>query len=227
MESAGERRVSLLTLVIVALGAALVAGAGAWALMNARLVDAEERASFAEERIEDLEDQVEQLTEALESAADEDSAVEEAESPDSGAGDSTSEASAGPTEDDGRHFCYVTSALWEDDTPRLTVDYAQMLGGAEAAAAAAAAGDESPPPNDYYIVNENPRLRSFPVDASLTVRMTSTAEGTRPDGYDMAFAQWFDAYSGMSGTFPAIRDVPYWITIENGTIAAIEEQYLP
>jgi hypothetical protein len=228
MESAGDRRFTLLTLVIVTLAAALVAGVGTWALMNARLADAEERTSLAEERIEELEAEVQELTEALETASDADDAAEGGGSADSGADETAaSGTSAGPTEDDGRHFCYVTSALWEGEVPRLTVDYAQMLTGAEAAAAATAAGDESPPPNDYYIVNENPRLRSFPVDPSLTVRMTSTAEGTLPEGYDMAFGEWFDAYSGMSGAFPAIRDVPYWITIENGTIIAIEEQYLP
>ena len=227
METADGRRLTRLTLLIVALVAALAAGVGVWALMDARLADTEEQAALAEERIEILEAEVEELTEALESTYDEAEATEDADSADSDAGESTSGAGAGPTEHDGRQFCYVTSALWEGEAPRLTVDFAQMLSGAEAAAAAAAAGDESPPPNDYYIVNENPRVRTFPVDPGLTVRMTSTAEGTQPEGYSMAFGAWFDAYSGMSGTFPAIRDVPYWITIENGTITAIEEQYLP
>ena len=46
-------------------------------------------------------------------------------------------------------------------------------------------------------------------------------------GDDVDCWQWYDAYSGMSGSFPSIRDVPYWIALEDGTIVGIEEQYLP
>lgn len=217
-----DRRTVIMLIAAVIIGA-LISGLGVWAVMDGRLSDAEDRAARAEERVSALESEVETLSAALESSEGPDADASEPADADEAASEDTADA----TTEDGRFFCYVTSARWEGSQPELTVDYAQMLTGSAAAAAAAAAGDESPPPNDYYIVNENPRLRTFPADAGLTVRMTSTAEGTRPEGYDMAFGQWYDAYSGMSGSFPAIRDVPYWITLEEGTIVNIEEQYLP
>jgi hypothetical protein len=219
MDRTLDRRTVLMLIAAVLVGA-LITGLVVWAAMSARLADAEERAELAEERVSQLQSEVEALKAILE--AEEDPAGNEVDEEDASTDDTAS-----ATDEDGRFFCYMESAKWEGSQPELTVDYAQMLTGAEAAAAATAAGDESPPPNDYYIVNQNPKLRTFPADGSMTVRMTSSAEGTRPEGYDMPFAQWYDAFSGMSGSFPAIRDVPYWITVENGIIVGIEEQYLP
>jgi hypothetical protein len=225
MDRTLDRRTVTMLIAAVLIGA-LISGLAVWAAMNGRLSDAEQRAELADERVSELESEVEVLTTLLE--AEENTAsneVDEEEALD--AEGASNDDTTGVAEEDGRFFCYMTSAKWEGDQPELTVDYAQMLSGAEAAAAATAAGDDSPPPNDYYIVNQNPKLRTFPADAGMTVRMTSSAQGTQPEGYDMPFGQWYDAFSGMSGSFPSIRDVPYWITIENGTIVMIEEQYLP
>lgn len=221
MDRTFERRSVVLLVAALVIGA-LVSGLAVRASLNARLSEAEDRASTAEEHVRELESELEALTAALESADE-----PEANASELAGEDETAREDATGVAEDGRFFCYVTSARWEGDTPELTVDYAQLLTGDEAAAAATAAGEESPPPNDYFILNENPRLRTFPVDVGPSVRMTSSAEGTRPEGYEMAFSEWYDAYSGMSGSFPAIRDVPYWIEIENGTVVRIEEQYLP
>lgn len=221
MDRTFERRSVVLLVAALVIGA-LVSGLGVWASLNARLSEAEDRAVTAEERVRELESELETLAAALE-AVDE----SEADASELAGEDEAAREDANDVAEDGRFFCYVTSAQWEGDTPELTVDYAQLLTGDEAAAAATAAGEESPPPNDYFILNENPRLRTFPVDVGQTVRMTSSAGGTRPEGYEMVFSEWYDAYSGMSGSFPGIRDVPYWIEIENGTVVRIEEQYLP
>lgn len=131
------------------------------------------------------------------------------------------------TREDGRHFTYVRELASVGGATQLVVDYAQMLTGAEAAAAASAAGEESPPPNDYFIVNENALLRTLPVDTALDVRLTSLADGTDPAGYDVPFGTWEDMFVGMIADAEFVRTVPYWITVEGGTITAIEEQYLP
>jgi hypothetical protein len=218
-----------------AVAGAVIAGGVVWFVQADRIAELEtelersasdSQAATSQARIEDLEQKLAEMTELSETTT---ASVASAEDDAEGTGDGADEAAdvATSTSEDGRHFAYIASSTWESDGAKLTVDYAQMLTGSAAAAAASAAGDESPPPNDYYIANTNPKLRTFPVKTSIKVRMTSTADGTRPDGYDMPFGQWYDAYSGMSGSFPAIREVPYWITVQNGTITKIEEQYLP
>lgn len=51
----------------------------------------------------------------------------------------------------------------------LRFDRAILLTGPAADAASAAHGGESPVPNDYYIQNDNPRLRDIPVRDDVTV----------------------------------------------------------
>lgn len=133
----------------------------------------------------------------------------------------------GPGAEDGRHFTYINDVSTVDGATVLVVDYAQMLTGAEAAAAATAAGAESPPPNDYFIVNENTLLRTFPVDTTINVRLTSRSDGVQPEGYEVGFGVWQDMYVGMMEGADFVRMVPYWINIEGGVITVIEEQYLP
>jgi len=133
----------------------------------------------------------------------------------------------GPTPEDGLHFSYINDVYAVDGSTVLVVDYAQLLTGTEAAAAATAAGAESPPPNDYFIVNENTLLRTFPVDTTINVRLTSKPDGVQPEGYEVTFDEWRGMFSGSSADTTIVRSVPYWITVEGGAIKVIEEQYLP
>ncbi len=219
MEAAQKKRAVLMIALLVL--AVLITGSTMWLVMSSRIASIEEERDSALSRIEQLESQVASLSEELEGVEDE--AVEE-ETPAAEHGGAAPQDTAS---EDGRHFCYVTDVLNETGTTMITVDYADLLTGPEAAAAAAAAGEESPPPNDYWISNVNPLLRTFPVRPGISVKLTSTSEGTVPDGYTVSLGQWQDFYVGMSPGMEVVRHVPYWITIENGEVTFIEEQYLP
>lgn len=191
--------------------------------------------SGTNERVAELE---ERAAEPESMAASETPDAEESTTPDSGEDDESAadgDATEGPESSDadpptgvsGRELVLIDVTEWLEE-PMLTVDYLQFLTGDEAADAASARGDESPPPNDYYIVNDNPRLRTYPVDRTIRVTLVTTAEGfSDPDGYEVDFGLFYDGLQGMSGEVPGMWDTPYWITIEDGTITAIEAQYLP
>jgi hypothetical protein len=51
----------------------------------------------------------------------------------------------------------------------MTFDLAYFLTGDAANQAAAEHGDETPVPNDYYIVNDNPLLRTTPISPSVEI----------------------------------------------------------
>lgn len=109
---------------------------------------------------------------------------------------------------------------------RLRIDYIQFLTGDEAADAATAAGDESPPPNDYYIVNENPRIREFPIASGIDVTVVFNDDETSAvDGRTMPLADWADAFNDVH--IGAYKANFYWVTITDGTVTAIEQQFLP
>jgi len=137
--------------------------------------------------------------------------------------DESTEAAA--ESDSDRQIAIIESAEWLEG-PLLTLDYIQFLTGADAVAAATAAGDESPPPNDFYIVNANPKLRTFNVDPSASVEVVWNSDGTNDSGgHSVTVSEFYDLLEGsVSGP---MRSTPYWVTIENGTITAIEAQYTP
>ncbi len=108
----------------------------------------------------------------------------------------------------------------------MTFDLAYFLTGDAANQAAAARGDETPVPNDYYIVNDNPLLRTLPISAQVEVRIID----------------WLNCCDLVEGTFSGLASAvaknhpkgsylgrlsQYWITVTNGVIVKIEEQYLP
>jgi len=120
----------------------------------------------------------------------------------------------------------ITAVDTSGSTVRLEVDYIQFLTGDEAADAATAHGDESPPPNDYYIVNDNPALREFPVQEGVSVVTVVNDDGTSdPAGHTLTLDEWVDRITGPNAD--AFRSSFYWITVSEATITTIEQQYLP
>jgi uncharacterized membrane protein len=139
-------------------------------------------------------------------------------------GSPTAEPSPSPTPTpspalaDGRHFAFIVE-IADDGTTMLTFDLAYFLTGEEAAQAAADHGDESPPPNDYYIVNDNPRLRTMPVADDPVVLLLDGGSALLVES-DLPGLQ---ARLEEQGAFQNGS----WLTITAGVIVQVEEQYRP
>lgn len=132
-----------------------------------------------------------------------------------------------PAEKAGRFFTYIDSIKQTPSGVALVLDYAQFLTGKAAAQAAKAEGQESPPPNDYYIVNSNTKLRTIPVKAGLKITMITTAEGPQMDGYAVSLDSWIDMVEAGPEAYPPAKTLPYWVTVKDGKVSRVEEQYLP
>jgi hypothetical protein len=134
---------------------------------------------------------------------------------------STVEPTPAPEIEDGRHFVFVKRA--KDGS--VTFDLAYLLTGKDAAQAAQEAGQELPVPNDYFIVNDNPKLRTVPVadGAKIMVYDWSTCcDAYTSISYD-EFARYIASPTDdFHGTLS-----PYWLRVQGGQIVKIEEQYLP
>jgi hypothetical protein len=126
-----------------------------------------------------------------------------------------------------RQFTFVHSVS-TGSSPKIVADYAQFLTGKPAADAATAHGDESPPPNDYYIVNDNKKLRTLPVKAGISVKLVSKADGTTDaEGYLLPLDKWAANFAAPTMTNSGIISAGYWVTLKDGVVVAIEEQYVP
>lgn len=143
----------------------------------------------------------------------------------------TSSASPEPSEggessilEDGHHFVYVTDAARrKDGSVRVTFDLAYFLTGEAGERAAAEHGDEFV--NDYYIVNDNPRLRTLSLGEDVGVRYIPAGGccELQPGSVDA----WLEAVLETNPTDYAGKDVPWWFTVKGGAITKIAQRYLP
>lgn len=116
-----------------------------------------------------------------------------------------------------------------EGSSELTFDLAYFLTGDAAAKAARQDGVikmGEPLPNDYYIINDNPLLRTVPFAPDVAVRVIDWKQCCDlVKGDFSAFVGAVDSGSAK-GSYHGVTS-PYWITVKGGVIVKIEEQYLP
>jgi hypothetical protein len=134
-------------------------------------------------------------------------------------------AMLGPALDDGRYFGALIAVGATQKPPRLVIDIEQWF--TDDAARDAALEDGLPPwdagTGGFYIRNENPRWRTIEIDPAAKVSVsTSVQYPTDRSVVSLSrFAELFRSYEGF------LESSPYWITMRDGKVVAIEEQYIP
>lgn len=131
-----------------------------------------------------------------------------------------------PELEDGRHFGYIRSIDTASQT--MVFDLAYFLTGDEANEAAEEHGDEVPVPNDYYIVNDNPKLRTLAV--APDVRIWVIDWGNCCDPVEGEVQPFVDAFETKQHAWDAMyqgAESQYWLTVDGGVVVEIEEQFLP
>jgi len=107
-------------------------------------------------------------------------------------------------------------------------DVIQFLGGEEAAQAYKKdnPGETEGPPNDYYIVNENKALREAPVSKTVGIQVFDDDPAVRKT----ITLEELPAHLGPSGPSepsPELSVYPFWLTVTDGTVNEICQQYVP
>jgi hypothetical protein len=120
---------------------------------------------------------------------------------------------------DGRHPVIIKTV--DADRRRITFDLIQLYFGEDAANQAAK--DHKEFTNDIYSRNVNPRLRTLPVaaDAPITVNvLAAQSTGSATKDVSVTLAK-------LASYFPNSGTPPFWITVEQGQVTTIAQQYLP
>lgn len=214
--------------VLAALVAGLVLGAaGSWAVQQRHVAELEEEAAKGAEAQRSAQElavlvaERDRMVDQLTGRVNELKRSLEASSSLHGTGDASS---AG---ENVRQFAYLES-ITVGSKPSLRADYAQFLMGDAAADAAKAAGGDSPPPNDYYIVNESGMLRTITVDPKAEVRLTSRpGAGADADGYASDLKTLSTYLASDTEETAGLRADGFWLTMKDGVVTSIEEQYVP
>jgi len=112
---------------------------------------------------------------------------------------------------------YGLVADFDDDG--ISFDLACWFSGDAAAAAADEDGEESPPPNDYYVRNQNAQLRELGIDPDTPVLWYLS--GDPSDSQQGIFSEWVDFLESQDFR------LSIWVTISDGGVTEIEEQWVP
>jgi hypothetical protein len=138
------------------------------------------------------------------------------------------EAMLGPALGDGRHFGALVAVGADQDPPRLAIDVQQWFTGAAADEAAAEDGalppGETHVPNDYYIRNQDTRWRILPIDPAAQVAMTVYPYGDPEAPRTVTLTRFAELFADAEGS---VRWFPYWVTVRDGVVVEIEQQYIP
>jgi hypothetical protein len=121
-------------------------------------------------------------------------------------------------------FGFIRSWYAKTGTIYLRFDRAILLTGKAADDASAAHGGESPAPNDYYIQNDNPRLRDLVILDQPTVIGSQQLTG-RP-GANPSNLKSLLTFVHEGG--PQVAATPFHLRYNaNGHVIRVQEQYLP
>jgi hypothetical protein len=124
----------------------------------------------------------------------------------------------------GSDFGFISSWYAKGGTIYLRFDRAVLLTGKAADAASAAHGGESPVPNDFYIQNDNPRLRDLVILDQATVVGSQQLTG-RP-GSNPSNLKSLLTFVHEGG--PQVTATPFHLRYNaNGHVVRVQEQYVP
>jgi hypothetical protein len=145
------------------------------------------------------------------------------------AGGSARAPTPAATLEDGRHFGFVRSV--DPAAGTMEFDLAYFLSGKEADQAyQEATGDTGHVPNDHFVVNDNPMLRTLTLAPDVHLRLLDWNHccETFFDGDLSLFAQAIEQQADVTdGDLVYRGQSQWWITVENGLVTQIEEQYSP
>ena len=131
----------------------------------------------------------------------------------------------------GEHFGYIRSVSAAGPTTTLAFDEAEFLKGKEAQQAAEEDGVVEPGeavPNDYYIRNPDKATKTYPIANDARVRATrcSLCRNGKPGELGPFLASFMEGRQTYAQPYRGKYGL-YWLTIEDGRVVAIDEQYVP
>ena len=131
----------------------------------------------------------------------------------------------------GEQFGYIRSVSTAGPAATLAFDEAEFLTGEEAQRAAEEDGvvpPGEPVPNDYYIRNPDKTTQTLPIatDAKITARRCPLCRKGKPGDLEDFLASFMKTGQTYADPYRGAESL-YWLTIEDGTVVAIDEQYVP
>jgi len=148
----------------------------------------------------------------------------------------TTETSAEPAQKvivaDEKALRYITKVYDKDDKHYLDIDYIQWLTGEDAKKAMVEDGlcesvADCIVTNDYHIKNQNPKIRTFEISTDAKFYMQTLDIETAGINWDQEIT--YDRFKGLftAEVIEWQQYIPYHISIKDGVVIEVAEQYIP
>jgi hypothetical protein len=149
----------------------------------------------------------------------------------SGSTTTTTQATTATRRTPNEQFGYIRSVSTAGPSATFAFDEAEFLTGKEAQRAAEEDGaiqPGEPVPNDYYIRNPDKSTQTLRIatDAKVTARRCSLCRNGQPGNLEDFLASFMKTGQTYADPYRG-AEAQYWLTIEDGTVVAIDEQYVP
>jgi len=117
----------------------------------------------------------------------------------------------------GQHIGYIKNLTDTDGAYSMTINYVQWTSCKNC-------------PDDYSLTNTNTKLRTFPIAANAAVLLQTYSHGATNGNFNwnqmVSLSDFAAIFAHPMNDYTATR-LLYWITIKNGTVTNIVEQYQP
>ncbi len=129
------------------------------------------------------------------------------------------------------HFGYIRSVSTAGPAATLAFDEAEFLTGKAAQKAAEEDGavePGEPVPNDYYVRNSDKTTQTLRLanDAKITAKRCKLCRHGRPGELGPFLASFMQGRQTYADPYRG-KYSQYWLTIRDGEVVAIDEQYVP
>ena len=143
----------------------------------------------------------------------------------------SSQPAPAPGPSPAEHFGYIRSVSTAGPAATLAFDEAEFLTGDAAQKAAEEDGVVAPGetvPNDYYIPNRDQTTQTLRIanDAKITAKRCPLCRHGRDGQLDSFLASFMKGRQTFADPYRGKYSL-YWLTIKDGEVAAIDEQYVP
>ena len=143
----------------------------------------------------------------------------------------SSQPAPAPGPSPAEHFGYIRSVSTAGPAATLAFDEAQFLTGDAAQKAAEEDGVVAPAetvPNDYYIRNPEETSQTLRIadDAKITAKRCQLCRHGRDGQLGPFLASFMKGRQTFADPYRGKYSL-YWLTIRDGQVAAIDEQYVP
>jgi hypothetical protein len=133
----------------------------------------------------------------------------------------------------GRHFVYIQRIDTSSTPTTLSMDIAEFMSGDEANRAAAEDGaieEGESVENDYYVRNSDEKTVDLPIASDVSVTHIHCNGGCReglPGTLEDLGASFADPEPKTLTDEYRGSESQYWVSVQHGEVAAIDELYLP